>query len=139
MILYPSISKDLLLKAIDYAKGFVDSSDDETKTIMPSRKFLLFSRTDLRIKKDDEKDRNVTMSKFDGAEICEVVGLYILHKLDDKYGKERINLYMDDGLACLEITSGSEVERRRKAFIKSFKMDSILTLLVKQISKPSTF
>ena len=106
---------------------------------MPSRKFLLFSRTDLRIKKDDEKDRNVTMSKFDGEEICEVVGLYILHKLDDKYGKERINLYMDDGLACLEITSGSEVERRRKAFIKSFKMDSILTLLVKQISKPSTF
>ena len=79
------------------------------------------------------------MSKFDGAEICEVVGLYILHKLDDKYGKERINLYMDDGLVWLEITSGSEVERRRKAFIKSFKMDSILTLLVKQISKPSTF
>ena len=29
---YPSISKDLLLKAIDYTKGFVNITDDETKT-----------------------------------------------------------------------------------------------------------
>ena len=92
---------------------------------MPSKKFLHFSRTDVWIKKDGEKELNTAMSKFDGAKICEVVDLYILQKLDDKYGKERINLYMDDGLACLEITSGSEVERRRKAFIKSFKMDSV--------------
>ena len=33
---YPSISKDLLLKAIDYAKRFVNINDDETKTIMHS-------------------------------------------------------------------------------------------------------
>ena len=33
---YPSIAKDLLLKAIDYAKRFVNINDDETKTIMHS-------------------------------------------------------------------------------------------------------
>ena len=37
---YPSIFKDLLLKIIDYAKGFVDIRDDEKKTIMHLRKFL---------------------------------------------------------------------------------------------------
>ena len=52
---YPSISKDLLLKAIDYAKGFVNISNDKTKTIMHSRKSLLFSGTDVWIKKDGDK------------------------------------------------------------------------------------
>ena len=48
---YPSISKDLLLKAIDYTKGFVNISNDETKITMHSRKSLLFSGTDMWIKK----------------------------------------------------------------------------------------
>ena len=51
------------------------------------------------------------MDSYDGAEICELVGLYILHKLGVKYGKERIGLYRDDGLACFENTSGPEAER----------------------------
>ena len=48
---YPSISKDLLLKAIDYTKGFVNITDDETKTIIYSRKSLFFGGTDVCIKK----------------------------------------------------------------------------------------
>ena len=76
---YPQISKDLLLKAIDYTKGFLNISDDETKIIMHSRKSLLFCATDVLIKKDGGKDFDVTMGSFDGVEICAVVGLYILH------------------------------------------------------------
>ena len=69
----------LLLKAIDYTKDFVNISDDETKTIMHSRKPLLFSGTDVWIKKDGDKDFDATMASFNGAQICEVVGLYILY------------------------------------------------------------
>ena len=76
---YPQISKDLLLKAIDYTKGLRNISDDETKIIMHSRKSLLFCATDVLIKKDGGKDFDVTMGSFDGAEICAVVGSYILH------------------------------------------------------------
>ena len=94
---YPLISKDLLLKTIDYTKRFVNINDDEKKTNMLSRKSLLFSGTDVWIRKDGYKDFDVTMDGFDGAEICEVVGLHILHKLGEKYGKERIGLYRDDG------------------------------------------
>ena len=126
---YPSISKDLLLKAIDYAKGFVNISNDKTKTIMHSRKSLLFSGTDVWIKKDGDKDFDVTMGSYDGAEYCELVGLYILHKLGEKYGKERIGLYRDDGLACFENTSGPEVEKIRKAFIKLFKNEFSLNIV----------
>ena len=48
-------------------------------------------------KEDVDKDFDVTMSSFDRAEICEVVALYTVHKLGDKYGKERIGLYRDVG------------------------------------------
>ena len=38
------------------------------------------------------------MGCFDGAEICELVGLFILHKLTADLGKEYVGLYRDDGL-----------------------------------------
>ena len=47
------------------------------KTIMPSRKSLLFNNTDIWIKKNEDPDFNVTMEGFDSAELCEVVDLYI--------------------------------------------------------------
>ena len=44
---YPSISKELLLKAIKYAKTLVNISDEDINTIMHSRKSLLFNSTDI--------------------------------------------------------------------------------------------
>ena len=60
---------------------------------------------------------------INGPEICEVVGIYILilHIIGKKYGKERIGLFKDDTLACVENTSGAVAEGIRKAFIKSIK------------------
>ena len=66
---------------------------------------------------------------FTERENYEVVGLYILHTLGEKYGKERIGLYRGDGLACFENTSGPELERIRKAFIKLFKNEFSLNLV----------
>lgn len=42
------------------------------------------------------------------SQLVLIVGLYILHKLDEKYGKGKIDLYRDNGLAYLEKTSGPE-------------------------------
>ena len=39
------------------------------------------------------------MGSYDGAEVCELVGLFILNGLANEYGKESIGLYRDDGLA----------------------------------------
>ncbi len=43
------------------------------------------------------------MGSYDGAEICELVGLFILNKLGQKFGKENIGLYRDDGLAIVTV------------------------------------
>ena len=95
---------------------------------MHSRKFLLFNNTDIWIKKNGDPDFDVTMGSFDGAELCELVGLYILHILRAKYGKHGIGLYRDDGLACFGYTSGPQADRIRKDFIKIFKEDFNLSI-----------
>ena len=78
---------------------------------------LLFNNTDIWIKKEGNKDFDVTMGSFDGAEVCELVGLYILHILSTKYGKNLNGIYRDDGLACFENVSGPQADQIRKDFI----------------------
>ena len=49
---YPSVSNELLPKAMTYAKTLVNISDQEINTIMHSRKCLIFNNTDVWIKKN---------------------------------------------------------------------------------------
>ena len=44
---------------------------------------------------------DVTMSSYDGAEVCEIVGLYLLEKLSTLIDKKKIGLYRDDGFLLL--------------------------------------
>ena len=53
--------------------------------------------------------------------ITELVGLYILHGLCAKYGKDSIGLYRDDGLAVFKNISGPTAERIKKDITKHFK------------------
>ena len=48
---YPTISNELLQKAINYASTFVRISNEEINVIMHSRKFLLFDSRNICIKK----------------------------------------------------------------------------------------
>ena len=61
------------------------------------------------------------MGSSAGAEICELVGVYLLNVLGEKYGKERLNFYRDDVLACFENISGPQAEKIRKDIINIFK------------------
>ena len=68
------------------------------------------------------------MGSYDGTEICELVGSYILHVLGEKYWKDKIGLYRDDGLACFTNINGSQAERIRKEFISIFKTELRLSI-----------
>ena len=61
------------------------------------------------------------MGSYNGAEICELVGLYILFVLGEKYGKDKIGFHSDDGLACFGNIHTSQAERIGKEFISIFK------------------
>ena len=43
------------------------------------------------------------VGSFDGAEICVLVGLYILTKLEGRFGKKNVGFYRDDRLAIIKI------------------------------------
>ena len=61
---------------------------------------------------------DVTMGSFDGAEICELVGLFILNHLGKRFGKENICLYRDDGLAIIKSKSARLLDKTRKELHK---------------------
>ena len=81
------------MKAINYAKGFIPISQDDLGIIMHARKPLLFDNGNAWSKKNSDNTFDVTMGSFDGAKVCELVGLYILSILLRKYGKSQIGLY----------------------------------------------
>ena len=101
---YPSITESLLSKAISFAKKYVTISDRDTDNIMHCRKSLLFDNETAWTKKDQNNMFDVTMGSFDGAEVCELIGLFILNTLSDKYGKNNVGLYRDDGPVLLRNT-----------------------------------
>ena len=63
------------------------------------------------------------MGSFDGAEICEIVGFYILHVLGAKYGKNNHGIYRDDGLAYFENMNRSQADRIGKDFTAILKIE----------------
>ena len=51
------------------------------------------------------------MGSHDGAEICELIGQFILKTLQDRFGKDE-GLYRDDGLVVINTRSGSFAIRK---------------------------
>ena len=48
------------------------------------------------------------MGAYDGAEVCELIGIYLLHQLSIEYEIGNFGLYRDDGLGDLQSKSGTE-------------------------------
>ena len=118
---YPSITEDLLRKSIDFAKTITDIEEHELCVIFHCRKSLLYNGNEPWVKKQGNQDFDVTMGSYDGAEVCELVGLYMLDLLSKNLGTENIGLYRDDGLAIFKTNSGPQNERNKKEIIKTFK------------------
>ena len=54
------------------------------------------------------------MGAYDGAEVCELIGNYVLYELSKLYEKKDIGLYRRDGLAAFLNKSGPESEKNIK-------------------------
>ena len=61
------------------------------------------------------------MGCYDGAEICELVEIFILNKLNNIIDENTICLYHDDGLGVFDKLSGPQIDRRKRKIIKNFK------------------
>ena len=73
---------------------------------------------------------------YDGAEVCEFMGTYMLDVLSKKYNKNDFGVYWDDGLAVLKNKSGPQSEQGKKNIQKTFqehRLDIIIHCNIKVV------
>ena len=121
---YPSIKQSLLTKALEFARQHVRIKKIDYDTIMHARKSLLYCDKKPWMKKESGLF-DVTMGAYDGAEVCEIVGLYLLSLLSTISSKQNIGLYRDDGLAVFKNISGPQSEKIKKQFQKVFNENDL--------------
>ena len=94
---------------------------DTFAVIMHSRKSLLFSKENVLVK-NDNPSFDVTMGSYDGAEVCELVGLYILDRIKVECPEIELGLYRDDGLGITKNLSGRDTENLRKKTVPDLQI-----------------
>ena len=115
---YPSITEDLLNQALDFASTYDNITPDERKIIIQAKNSLLTHKQQ-QWQKKNPTPFDVTMGSFDGAETCELVGCYLLTKLQARC-KINVGLYRDDGLAAIN-ASPRQTEKIKKTICLIFK------------------
>ena len=65
------------------------------------------------------------MGSYDGADVCELVGLFILNFLSEHLGKKNVGLYRDDGLAIVKGKNGQLVDIVRKKLHTIFQQTGL--------------
>ena len=61
--------------------------------------------TTIRGSKKEKKNFDVTIGAYDGAQVCELIGIFMLLLFSKHINKNRIGLYRGDGLAILKNTT----------------------------------
>ena len=74
---YPSITENILHQTFKFAKQHTNIDKNDLRIMNHCRKSLLFPDNKTWKKKTADSYFHVTMGSFDGAESCELVGLYI--------------------------------------------------------------
>ena len=78
-----------------------------------------------RLKKEGNPLFDVTMRSCNGAEVCELVGNYLLGKVAPLISAKNIGLCGDNGLAVIHQANGPKMDRIRKDIIALFKSEGL--------------
>ena len=138
---YPWTQEKLLNKGLRFAQEYIDVTSKDTEIIYHARKSLLFDGNDTWMKKQSGLF-DVTMGAYDGAEVCELVGTYMLSLISEKYNKKDFGLYRDDGLGVVKNKSGPETEKIKKNIQKIFKenkLDIVIKCNIKLVAQIELF
>ena len=95
----------------------IDITEEEENIILMSKMSLLYLQNEPWVKKANPKF-DVTMGSFDGAESCDLCGLFLLSNLENL--ALTAGLYRDDGLVISELTP-RDTENAKKAICETFK------------------
>ena len=85
-------------KALDFANTCINIPENDKKIINHARKSLQQTWF-----KKESGLFDVTMGAYDGADVCELVGSFLLYALSLKFDRTDLGLFRDDGLAALQM------------------------------------
>ena len=135
---YPAITPLLLDKSINWANKFVKISQQDRELFREARRSFLYHHETAYVKKKNPQF-DVAMGAYDGAEACELVGLYLLEeiiKANIGLRRELLGLYRDDGLAM--VRDRERIDPLVKALHGIFKRHS-LSIKIKHSLKSVDF
>ena len=121
---YPSISPSLLDSALKFAAGLTNVTKKDRNIIFHARNSILINNSEPCSKKSSNLF-DAPMGCFDGAEICELVGLYMLALINNKI-QGNFGLYRDGGLAAIKATP-RQAENIKKLLCTIFKQNNLKT------------
>ena len=122
---YPSITPELLDKALDWAESNVSITSDEKNVIKQAKKSFLYTESTPWVKKG-ERNFDIGMGAWDGAESCDLVGLYLLHLVTSEVKDLEMGLYRDDGL-CVSSATPRLTEKLRQKIVQIFQRNGLGT------------
>ena len=114
---YPSISEEMLNKAINFAENYTSISHENIRIIKHCRKSLLFYNNEPWKRKENDSSFDVTMGSYADAELCKLIGICIQSLLEITLEKDQMGLYKDDGLVILRNISCQQADKMWKKII----------------------
>ena len=75
------------------------------------------------------------MEAYDGAEICELVEIFILSLLSKKYSSSNIGLYRDGWLSAFRNISRKQAEKHKKIIQKIFKEKGLQIIIKRNLKR----
>ena len=99
-----------MIEVLEFAKQLLTVESKDRETIFHARKSLLYNEGEAWIKKQSN-NFDVKMGPYDGAEVCELICIFMLSLIGNKYNPNNIGLYRDDGLAVFINTCGPQSEK----------------------------
>ena len=121
---YPSITKELLSKALEHASQYTKITTLDKEIIFHSKKTLLFNNGSPWAKKNNNDLFDIPMGSYDGAEACELVVCYMLGQLKEELHNAPLGLYRDDGL-MVAYGSPRQIENTKKKICELFSKNNL--------------
>ena len=117
---YPSITKNILIDSINYARKYVEITEEQYDIILACRKTVLKNNRSTWVKSGSD-NFDVPTGGYDSSQIADLVGLYILDILSGIVSPERMGLFHDDGMIYIPNCNGPNSSHIQKKIIRAFK------------------
>ena len=130
--LNPGIYRDDFLAAIEWAKQFIDISEEDVEAILRSKDSIILNEG-VPWGKIGDNNFDIAQGSFDGAECAELVGIFILA---DVNSIDTLNpgIYRDDFLAVTSLNP-QQTENLKKKIVAKFSKYGLRTTAEANLKK----